>query len=186
MVIGDGEAPTLDWENKSEDLVTTATVGDSWLFDFNKIELNDNEDDIQKVVDEILKDGVNSTSISKLNDYMTIKMRNADNSTVDYTIVDNCLKYTFDKSGNYTFTITLKDTAGNTSGSSYSYTITVSEEEKEETVKKSNDSVVGTVLIVLSVVILAGVVAYFVITTKQVDNKSKNKKAKKEDNKENK
>ena len=42
--------------------------------------------------------------------------------------------------------------------------------EAEET---TNDSTVGTVLIVLSVVILAGVVAYFAITTKQVDSKSK-------------
>jgi len=186
MVIGDGEAPTLDWENKSEDLITTATVGDSWMFDFKKIDFDDNEDDMQNIIDNILKDGVSKDSISKLNDYMTIRMRNADNATVDYTIVDNCLKYNFDKSGTYTFTITLKDTAGNSTGSTYAYKIAVSEEEKEETTKKSNDSVVGTVLIVLSVIILAGVVAYFVITTKQVDNKGKNKKAKKEDKNEDK
>ena len=183
MVIGDGEAPTLDWENKAEDLATTVNVGDEWTFKFDMVKFDDNEDDMQAIIDEIMKDGVTSSSIEELSKYMTIKMKNPDNSTVSYTIADNGLKYTFDKAGSYTLTITLKDKAGNSTSNTYSYTITVNDEEVEETTEKSNDSVVGTVLIVLSVVILAGVVAYFAITTKQVESKSKNKKSKKSDEK---
>jgi len=183
MVIGDGEAPTLDWVNKSEDLKTTVNKGDKWAFKFDMVKFDDNEDEIQKSIDEILSSGVNSTNVGKLSDYMTIKMKNPDNETVNYTIADNALNYTFEEAGSYTFTITLKDKAGNSTGNTYSYTITVNEEEATEESKKSNDSVVGTVLIVLSVVILAGVVAYFAITTKQVDSKSKNKKAKKDNKK---
>lgn len=183
MVIGDGEAPTLDWDNKSEDFKTTVNKGDTWAFKFDMINLDDNKDLIQQALTEDLANGLTSTAMEKISKYITIKMKNPDNEVVSYNIANNALNYTFDEVGSYTFTITLKDEAGNTTGNTYSYTITVSEEEATEETKKSNDSVVGTVLIVLSVVILAGVVAYFAITTKQVDSKSKNKKAKKEDKK---
>ena len=178
--IGDGSAPTLEWENREEDLKTTVKVGDSWTFKFDMIELDD-EDDLQAIVDDILKDGINSTSMNELSEYVTITMKNADNKSVAYEIADGGLKYTFDKSGNYTFKLVLKDKAGNNSGNTYSYTITAS--EKSEADETENDSAIGTVLIVLSVVILAGVVAYFAITTKQVDSKSTAKKADKKDEK---
>lgn len=181
MTIGDGDAPTMSWENKEEDFKATVNVGDSWTFKFNMIEVDDDTDDLQSIIDEILKNGVNSTSMNELSSYMTITMKDSNNKTVSYTIADGGLKYTFENSGNYTFKIVLKDKAGNSTGTTYSYTITASEEaEAEET---ENNSVVGTVLIVLSVVILAGVVAYFAITTKQVDTKSKAKKSEKKTDK---
>ena len=179
--IGDGDAPTLAWDNKEEDFKTTAKIGDTWTFKFDMISVEDNEDDLQTVINTILKNGVSTSAMNELSDYATITMKDADNKSVSYAIADGGLKYTFDKSGNYTFKIVLKDKAGNDSGSSYSYTITVSEGEEAE--EKTNDSAVGTILIVLSVVILAGVVAYFAITTKQVDSKSKSKKADKKDEK---
>lgn len=181
MTIGDGDAPTMSWENKEEDFKATVNVGDSWTFKFNMIEVDDDTDDLQSIIDEILRNGVSSTSMNELSSYMTITMKDSNNKTVSYTIADGGLKYTFENSGNYTFKIVLKDKAGNSTGTTYSYTITASEEaEAEET---ENNSVVGTVLIVLSVVILAGVVAYFAITTKQVDTKSKAKKSEKKTDK---
>ncbi len=181
MTIGDGDAPTMSWENKEEDFKSTVNVGDSWTFKFNMIEVDDDTDDLQAIIDGILKNGVNSTSMNELSSYMTITMKDSNNKTVSYTIADGGLKYTFENSGNYTFKIVLKDKAGNSTGTTYSYTITASEEAEAE--EKDNNSVVGTVLIVLSVVILAGVVAYFAITTKQVDSKSKAKKSEKKTDK---
>ena len=179
MTIGDGEAPTLDWDNKDEDMIKTATVGDTWTFKFDMVNFDDNElTNLQTIINTKLANGVTSPSLEDIEDYVTIKMKNPNNETVAYQIVDNGLQYTFDKTGSYTFTITVKDEAGNSTGSTYAYTITVSEEAEEPEETQSSDSVVGTVLIVLSVVILAGVVAYFAITTKQVDSKSKNKKSK--------
>lgn len=169
--IGDGDAPTMTWDNKEEDFKATATIGDTWTFKFDMIDVEDDEDDMPAIIDEILKDGVTAKSMNELSDYVTITMKDSENKSVAYQIADGGLQYTFEKSGNYTFKMVLKDKAGNSSGNSYSYTITVNDAEEAETT--TNDSSVGTILIVLSVVILAGVVAYFAITTKQVDTKSK-------------
>ena len=171
----------MTWFDKEKDFTATTNIGDSWTFKFNMIDIEDNEDDMSTIIDEILKDGVTATAMNELSEYATITMKDSDNKNVAYTIADGGLKYTFDKSGNYTFKIVLKDKAGNSTGNSYSYTITVNEEGEAE--NNTNDSSVGTILIVLSVVILAGVVAYFAITTKQVDTKSKGKKSDKKDEK---
>lgn len=175
--VGDSEAPTMSWNNREKDFKQTLNVGDNWTFKFDMINIEDNEDDMSTIINNIIKDGVTSASLDSLKEYATITMTK-DGKNVDYTISDNGLKYTFDSTGDYTFTIKLTDKAGNNSGSSYKYTITVKEVEKTEESKGNN--AVGTVLIVLSVVILAGVVAYFVITTKKVDKKAIEKKDKKE------
>lgn len=177
--IGDTQAPTLEWENKENDLKQTVEVGDKWTFKFNMIKVEDDSDsDLQTIINDILANGVSETSLKTLKNYATISMTK-DGSSVAYEIVDNGLQYTFDSTGDYTFKIELKDKAGNSTGTEYTYTITAKEVEKEETKK---DNKVGTILIVLSVVILAGVVTYFVVTTKKVDKKvaeSKDKKDKK-------
>ncbi len=179
--IGDTEAPTLVWNDKDADLKQTAEIGDTWTFKFDMINVEDNKDEMSTIISNILKDGVTSTSLDNLKKYATITMTK-DSETVDYEIADNGLKYTFNSSGDYKFTIKLIDEAGNSSDTEYSYTITVKEPEK--TNENKNTNAVGTVLIVLSVVILAGVVSYFVITTKKVDKKAVEAKGKKKkDNK---
>jgi hypothetical protein len=181
ITLGDGDAPTMAWVNKEEDFKTTVKVGDSWTFKFNMITADDEVSDMPKLISDAIASGVTADSIEDLQKYMTITMKDPNNKSVEYSIADGGLKYTFAESGSYTFKIVLKDEAGNTSGNTYSYTITVDKEEAEEETK--NESAIGTVLIVLSVVILAGVVAYFAITTKQVDNKGKGKKDAKKDEK---
>lgn len=181
--VGDGEKPTLDWVNKNDDFKASLTTGETWTFKFDMITVEDNETDMASKIAEALANGVNSDAMVALKDYATISMKNSDNTEITPVYADGGLKYTFDKSGTYTFKIVLKDEAGNSTNNTYSYSINVT--EKEEAEEKDNDSVVGTVLIVLSVVILAGVVAYFAITTKQVENKSK-KAEKKSDKKANK
>lgn len=176
--VGDVEAPTLNWKDKETDLKQTMEVGDTWTFKFNMIEVEDEKElDFASKINEELKDGLTASALEAIEEYCTITMTK-DSTNIDYKIVDNGLQYTFDDSGDYTFTIKLKDEAGNSSGTEYSYTITVNEPEQATTTKNSN--AVGTVLIVLSVVILAGVVSYFVITTKKVDKKAIESKGKKD------
>lgn len=176
--VGDTNAPTMEWTNKETDLKQTVSVGDKWTFKFDMIKVEDDNDDLQKTINDIIASGVSETSLKNLKDYATITMTK-DGKAVSYEIIDNGLQYTFDSTGDYTFKIEMKDRAGNSTGTEYTYTITAKEVEKEETKK---DNKIGTILIVLSVVILAGVVTYFVVTTKKVDKKaveSKDKKDKK-------
>ena len=180
--VGDTEAPTLDWKDK-ESLKTTLEVGDTWTFKFDMIEAKDDNDNLADLINGVLNDGGTTLTKDKVKSlaskgYATVSMTK-DGEEVDYTIADNGMKYTFDKTGEYTFTIKLKDTAGNSTNNTYKYTITVKDSDTKTNTNKDT-SVVGTVLIVLSVVILAGVVAYFVITTKKVDKKAVEAKDKKD------
>ena len=147
------------------------------------IEAKDDNDNLADLINGVLNDGGTTLTKDKVKSlaskgYATVSMTK-DGEEVDYTIADNGMKYTFDKTGEYTFTIKLKDTAGNSTNNTYKYTITVKDSDTKTNTNKDT-SVVGTVLIVLSVVILAGVVAYFVITTKKVDKKAVEAKDKKD------
>ena len=104
--------------------------------------------------DEIftIKDNV-TTDRDKLIDKMVIKMMKPDGTT----------------------NITVKDEAG--MSRTYKYTINVTEEEVKDNVV---DSVVGTILIVSAVVIFAGVVVYFIVSSRK-KSKPNTRKAKKND-----
>ena len=71
-------------------------------------------------------------------------------------------KWKLTETGSYTLSVAVKDEAGMTN--TYKYTIEVPSEEAED---KTVSPVVGTVLVVVSVVILAGVVIYFVISSRK-------------------
>ena len=60
---------------------------------------------MQSIINGILENGVTSSAMSELSDYVTITMKDGDNKTVAYTIADGGLKYTFNKNGKI---ITLK------------------------------------------------------------------------------
>ena len=92
---------------------------------------------------------------------------------------DNNVKtYTFETAGEYTLTFTAKDTAGNSQV--YTKTIKVVSEESKKT---DVTTVVGTILIVVSLAILAGVIVYFARTPKTANNAPKAKKAEKKESK---
>ena len=157
--VGDVYAPELKWKDKTNDLVSTVEVGDSWTFDLDNVVITDEGSD-----DTIANEGIE----------YTITMYDPDGTEVkvdDYT-------YTFDKIGDYKFTVKLTDKAGNTTGNEHSYKITVN--EKEETVNPINNTT-GTILIVTSVVVLGGVVIYFVVSGRKMS--ASTKKASKKDNK---
>lgn len=159
--VGDVDAPELKWKDKTNNLVSTVEVGDSWAFDFDNLIISDEGSD-----DTIANEGIK----------YTITMYDPDGTEVEV----NDYNYTFDKIGDYKFTVKLTDKAGNTTGSEYSYKITVN--EKEETVNPINNTT-GTILIVTSVVVLGGVVVYFVISGRKMSASTK-KSSKKENKKE--
>lgn len=156
--IGDCDAPQIKWVNKEEDFSATVTVGETWQFNMNMVTIEDNLDDV-----------IDTENI-------TITMTDPDG-----TILDNGNDYTykFEKEGKYTFKVQAKDTAGNNTYNEFSHTITVKGEE-ETTVNKNTvlgmSPAVGTTLIVLSVVVLGGVVVYFVLSSKNAMKSKKDRK----------
>lgn len=154
--IGDCQKPELTWVNKDNDLPKEVALNSSYLLDLNSmIKLSDNE-----------------TTEAKLLEKMTIAMTGPDGSTVN-TEVKNGDEYEwkFTKSGSYTLKFTVKDEVGNKFEESY--VITVPSEEVEE---NKVSPVLGTVLVVLSVVVLSGVVIYFVASSKKKTTKGKKSK----------
>ncbi len=155
--VGDIAAPTLKWYDKAANLPTTVTVGTEWEFDYDFVKIEDEDS-----TDTIANDGIK----------VTLSMIDPDKNEIN-----DQTKFTFDKVGNYTFTITLVDKAGNSSKKDYQYTIKV---ESEEGTTNTINNTTGTILIVTSVIVLGGVVVYFVLSGRKVNAKSKKNSSKKD------
>lgn len=160
--VGDCVAPEIEWVDEDNKVVSSVTEGDTWQFNMSMVNIFDEYDG--DVEDENI----------------TITMTDPDGKTVDN---GDDYKYTFDKVGSYTFKIVAKDKAGNSTYNDYSYTIVVN--AKDSNVQNKNtvlgmSPALGTTLIVLSVVVLGGVIVYFVLSSnkarKVTNAKNKNKK----------
>ena len=156
--VGDCEAPTITWKD-GYSVAEEVKLGDTWTLDLSKLSIADNV-----------------TEADYLNNNVTIKLVKPDGTTQVSNIGnDKSYKWKFDETGDYTLTITVKDEAG--MSNPYKFKISV----PKDTVESDKvDSVVGTVLVVVSVVILAGVVIYFVVSSRKKTGvkrtPSKNKK----------
>ena len=82
--------------------------------------------------------------------------------------------YNLESAGEYEITITVKDEAGWTAERTVTVTVATSASNANEIYKT-----VGIVFIVISVVVLAGVVTYFVVSKVKLDKKTKGKNKKK-------
>ena len=157
--VGDCEAPTITWKDGYA-VASEVKLGDTWTLDLSKLTISDNV-----------------SEADYLNKNVTIKLVKPDGTTQVSNIGnDKSYKWKFDETGDYTLTITVKDEAG--MSNPYKFTITV----PKETVENDKvDSVVGTVLVVVSVVILAGVVIYFVVTSRKKTGVKRTSSKKKND-----
>ena len=168
--VGDTDAPEVEWDDADEDLITTANIGDYYEFNLNMISL-DGVEGVAAIT--------TPTSQSEADYSVTVNLYDASSSVVtnEYKNDDdkkNSYRWKFEKSGTYELRIVATDKAGNKVTKSYN--IVVAENETEtETVKP----VVGTILIVISALILVGVVAYFVITSQVKKGNKKGPKSKK-------
>ncbi|MDD4815929.1 MAG: hypothetical protein PHQ62_02165 [Clostridia bacterium] len=166
--VGDVEPPVLDID--STIIKEQYKIGDKVKVDLSKISATDNniEGDIINYDEATQKYSVvTGTSIT-----ITLK-----NTTTGATITNDLTssstnlnyQYTIETAGEYTLTISVSDKAGKTSTYSDS-TFTVS---SNENTGLDTEEILGIVLIVLSVVLLGGVIAYFVVSKKNLEKKYK-------------
>ncbi len=157
--IGDTDAPTITWKNKENDLP-------------EEIELNKTYE--LKIKDFLtLKDVGSDMTEDELRANVTVTLTSPEGTSVTNLKDGDGYEWKFESAGEYTLKITVKDEVGNKT--TETYTIVVPSEETET---KKVSPVLGTVLIVLSVVVLGGVVVYFVATNKKKPTKKAKSKKK--------
>lgn len=142
--VGDLEAPDFE---VSEDVVKDVKLNGNISFDLST-------DEKQWFT---LEEGINKTKVKAVLTVNGTEVKNTATGTG---------KYSFDltDAGEYVLTFTVKDEAGNESEVVKTFTIA----EKGDSAV-SSEQVIGTVLIVLTVVVLAGVIVYFVVTKRKMD-----------------
>lgn len=168
--VGDTVAPEVEWVDSENNLITTANVGDSFEFNLDMIEL----DSIKGSTAIEVPDGQDKAEYT-----VTVNMYDSSSSLVtnqyrNDTTKKNSYKWDFEKSGTYELRIVAQDKAGNKITKSYNIVVSAEDSNKE-----SVKPVVGTVLIVVSALILVGVVTYFVVTGRKKSVSKKAPKAKK-------
>lgn len=140
LEVGDVEAPELVWEDDYE-VISSATIGETFELNMAKASITDDEDEYDDID-------------------ISVVMYDPDDNVVT-SLVTGGYKWEFEETGTYSIKVVLTDSANNTQ--TYTYNIEVSEEDAEENVIAPW---LGTTLIVATGVILAGVVVYFVVTSK--------------------
>ncbi|MBE5735268.1 MAG: hypothetical protein E7361_02355 [Clostridiales bacterium] len=146
LYIGDTDAPTLTWTTTPP---TTLKVGDTWGKGIK---------DTFEIYD------INKGARTEITDCTITIVNPSDESTV----YDGISDYKFDKEGTYKVKITFEDEAGN------KVTETKSIEVKSNDVDKTNNptNVVGTILLIASILVVGGVVAYLILSSKKKGKKS--------------
>lgn len=141
---GDVTPPDFDVQDKH---ATTATENDT--FEFHAIKLGENEDGESKMTfTKTLKDPAGTAVYT---------VKGTGPSYASATKPTDGSKYTFTKTGNYTVEYSVKDQAGNET--LYTETITVSAANVSSPI---STKIISTILIIVGVLLIAGVILYFV------------------------
>lgn len=164
IAVGDVNAPTITLTNDNKVINKSFKVGESLSVNIEGITVTDGDKtyDVEAEVDK--SEGKVSIIVTK-----------PDGTTVKLTS-KNDFKYTFDKAGTYTLTYNATDEAGNdTDPVSYSFEVKGNANSSSIT-----EQTWGTLLLIASIVLLAGVVIYFVKTKDKTEAKDKAKEKAKE------
>lgn len=146
IAVGDTISPEL---TVAEDILPTkVNKGDKITIDTSKFEVEDNKSDLD----------VSDVEITLKN--TTTK------TTVDAQSTEGAGKYVFEitNAGTYEFTFRVKDDAGHITETTRTFTV-----DAENNNGTEKTQVIGTILIVVSVLVLAGVILYFVLSKKKND-----------------
>ena len=151
--IGDTLAPTAEGYTNPE--AKTWTVGDELSINLKDITITDYND-----VDEDATTVKGNVAISNTTGVKLTATLTGPNGTVSTSSEDDGIYvYALDKAGDYTLKYLAKDAAGNETEKVYNFTV-----KAKENNATSTEQTWGIILIVLSVVILGGVIIYFVKT----------------------
>ncbi len=152
IYVGDWKAPEFSWKNADNKPKSEVKVGSTWKFDISMMDVTDENGNA-------LGDGITYT--------VSMKGPDGKNATTNGNG-----EYVFDQVGNYTFRVTFEDKSGNTDYETVNISVVADTNEGET----KTSTAVTTVLIVLSVVVLGGVVTYFVLSGRKKGTKKSKKK----------
>lgn len=163
IAVGDTAVPIIKVSNGF--IKETYKVGDTLTFDMAKLTLSDNETTDVNVLMSKLSIKVTGPDGSEIENDEDGLQKNADDKWEFFS------SYAIDEVGTYTITITVNDEVGNPATKTIEFEVT--EETKDANVVST---AVGIVLIVVAVLILGGVVTYFVVSKVKLDKELKRKK----------
>ena len=195
--VGDSIAPTFKFASDKlatlrQDIVYDGTHPIEYSIDLVrystrslKIKVTSNGKEIYNVdtgLQILDKNGTNTTAQAFLNwSNLTVELKTQDGNLTENTDTDLEKQYTINGVGKYTLVLTMTDNNNNTKTENISFNVISKTDAKDV-----NENVVGIVLIVVSLVILAGVILFFTFTGKKGGKggskrvKSSNKNAKQE------
>lgn len=154
IFVGDYQSPEIMWENQSQNLQTTINLGETLSIDKETFTIFD---------PDVADDEIDTTTYT-----FTLEDPNGNKYTKSST---DTLTWTLNTVGEYKLSVKMTDRSNKIA--TKTYTITVPAEEEIEPTNIA--PVIGTILIVVSVVILAGVVVYFILSSKVLSKKSSTK-----------
>ena len=153
--VGDTEKPTLELDSSID--FSDRKTGSTLVIDPAKITVKDNVDT-----------GINLFDDLKIE--VTGPSGTVSNKFTNSTKIEG-YEYELSEAGTYTVKFTLTDEAGNVTNVERSFVVVAEGADKEFPTE-----VVGIILLVLAILILGGVVAYFIITRKKVKSPEQIKK----------
>jgi len=164
--VGNCNYPTISWA-ETDSIPSTIELGSTFTIPFADLVITDADATTSGDTSDALKELMKGSTDA-------FKLVGPDGKVVEneYDGEGKGWVYTFDQTGDYTLTVTVRDNASHKTTKSYK--INVPAEDADETTNMSNT--VGTVLIILSIVVLGGVVVYFLFSSKKAN--AENKKAK--------
>ena len=148
IAVGDNVEPTLTF---ADDFVKDSyEIGSELTIDPSKITFTDNK---------AFPEGTKPT-ISLLN--------TSTSKEVEYKLVGGMYVFDLDKIGTYTLTVEVSDAVGNTATETFSIEVTARTTDTVAVYK-----IIGTILIVISVLVLVGVIVYFIVSKVKLDKELK-------------
>lgn len=148
IAVGDTRNPTLEL---GEDILpTTVNKGDRVTIDLSKITVDDDKDTEINVTDDLVITLKNTTT----------------NKTVTALADQGAGKYVYEikNAGSYEFSFRVTDNAGHSTETTRTFVV---DAESNDGTEKTE--VIGTILIVVSILVLAGVIVYFIVSKKKND-----------------
>lgn len=181
--VGDNVAPTFSMKYESElkkDIVYDGENSIEYAVKLNKtnrtliIVVNGKEYNTNLTITD--KDDAGKTHTITSWSKLTVELLKDGTAISDYATDDNNSNYktyTISSKGEYTLKLTMTDSYDNEAVKEIKFNVVSKTEAKE-----NNDTVIGAVLIVISLVILAGVILFFTFTGKKGSGKKSRKSTK--------